>query len=588
MGYYLYLPAIFIHHDLGLKDFAWVNSMLETYKNTGYFYQASMGPLGVYVMKYSSGLAILNLPFFACGHLIAKFFGYTADGFSCPYQYSIAIGGLIYTLIGLFFITKSLLHYFNLRIVTICIFTLVFATNYFQLTTEYNTMQHNVLFALNAILIFCVIFWFESGRLKYLIGISITTAFLIITRPSEMVVIVIPAICFIQKLFAVKITGLRIILNIKKYGLHIVLAMFVFLAICSVQLIYWKIYTGKFFYFSYTDPAQGFFDFKQPHIADILFNYRNGWLVYTPVIYLSLLGFVFLYFKRSKIRIFFWPFLIYFILNLFLLSSWTYWWFASSMGNRAFMQSYAFLIFPMAAFFNFVFSKKIIFRVLLLLCLLFFCWLNLFQNWQIRRFGIDCQRLTKEYYWAIFGKTNAPAGANNLLSFDYGQTSDALWEDTLKLNKKRLVYEDYEPSEFNVNNLFKHSTLHSHSGKYSYRLDSSENFSPLFKFNWPEIITGDYAIIVANAYVFPSADVENNPAKLVGTFNWKGTNFCYNALNIDDTINHIKAGQWNKVSLIFTTSRSNSDEVQLFVYFWLRGKKEIFIDDFSVDVYRPE
>ncbi len=84
VGYYLYLPATFIHHDAGIKDFSWLQGILDTYKPTIGFYQAYTGPAGEYVMKYTMGLAILYEPFFFIAHWIAPVLGYPADGFSLP------------------------------------------------------------------------------------------------------------------------------------------------------------------------------------------------------------------------------------------------------------------------------------------------------------------------------------------------------------------------------------------------------------------------------------------------------------------------------------------------------------------------
>src|SRR5690554_3264293 len=61
-GYYLYLPATFIHHDPGLKDPGFVEEALQTYKGSTTLYQASEGPEGGLIIKYSSGLSILFLP----------------------------------------------------------------------------------------------------------------------------------------------------------------------------------------------------------------------------------------------------------------------------------------------------------------------------------------------------------------------------------------------------------------------------------------------------------------------------------------------------------------------------------------------
>ena len=36
-GYYLYLPATFIYHDLGLKDVSIIHEIIEKYNNTATF-----------------------------------------------------------------------------------------------------------------------------------------------------------------------------------------------------------------------------------------------------------------------------------------------------------------------------------------------------------------------------------------------------------------------------------------------------------------------------------------------------------------------------------------------------------------------
>ena len=41
--------------------------------------------------------------------------------------------------------------------------------------------------------------------------------------------------------------------------------------------------------------------------------------------------------------------------------------------------------------------------------------LNLFQTWQFEKRIINASRMSKEYYWAVFGNTSIPKGAEKLL-----------------------------------------------------------------------------------------------------------------------------------------------------------------------------
>lgn len=70
-GYYLYLPATFIYHDL--KGLEFRDSVFMPYGFTPDFQQASRHPeTGNFVLKYSSGQAVMMLPGFIIGHTWAK------------------------------------------------------------------------------------------------------------------------------------------------------------------------------------------------------------------------------------------------------------------------------------------------------------------------------------------------------------------------------------------------------------------------------------------------------------------------------------------------------------------------------------
>ena len=82
-GYYWYLPSVFIYKDLKHQSFK--DSILNKYRPTNTDFQQGMKlPNGNYVMKYSSGMAVMYLPFFTAAHLVAGALGYPRDGFSLP------------------------------------------------------------------------------------------------------------------------------------------------------------------------------------------------------------------------------------------------------------------------------------------------------------------------------------------------------------------------------------------------------------------------------------------------------------------------------------------------------------------------
>ena len=109
-GYYMYLPALFIYQDV--KQLSFGDSIIRKYYPTPDFQQAfHHAPSGNKVLKYSCGQAVAMLPFFLIGHAIAGVTDHPSDGFSKPYQVSIGVGMLLYTLIGMYFLYLVLMRY---------------------------------------------------------------------------------------------------------------------------------------------------------------------------------------------------------------------------------------------------------------------------------------------------------------------------------------------------------------------------------------------------------------------------------------------------------------------------------------------
>ncbi|MBN2747756.1 MAG: hypothetical protein JXR34_13600, partial [Bacteroidales bacterium] len=187
-GYYMYLPGIFIYHDV--KELRWLPEIENKYQLTGgELYQASRFKNGNYVFKYLGGVAILEAPFFAIAHLYAKFSPYPADGFSAPYQYALAIGALLYFSLAIFLLRHLLLLYFSDLATAITLLLLVFATNLPQYIAVESAMSHAYIFPLYALIIWLTIQWHKSPKpySAFLIGFIIGLA--TIARPTELVMV---------------------------------------------------------------------------------------------------------------------------------------------------------------------------------------------------------------------------------------------------------------------------------------------------------------------------------------------------------------------------------------------------------------
>ena len=384
-GYYLYLPAQFIYHDLALKDFTWVQHILDLYKPTIGFYQAYMGPVGDYVLKYSMGLAILYSPFFFLAHLFAMVAGFPPDGFSLPYQVAIAMGSIFYALLGIWIFRKLLLRFFSDQVTAITMVLIVLGTNYFQLTAFDGAMPHNVIFTLYAFVLWKTIQWHEKPGYKNAIILGIAIGLAILARPTSAVIVIVPLLWGIHDRESWKGKWQLIKGNYPQ-----ILIMILCLIIPPLlQMGYWKIHAGTFFYYSYEKGEK--LNLLAPYVWQVLFSYKKGWLVYAPMMAFAITGF---YFLADKNRGIFHSTFYFFLLNLFLVASWPTWWYGGSLGQRALMESYVILALPMGYFIQWLLEKKGLVKIPFYSVILFFLLLNLFQTWQYMNFIIDPSNMT--------------------------------------------------------------------------------------------------------------------------------------------------------------------------------------------------
>jgi len=192
-------------------------------------------------------------------------------------------------------------------------------------------------------------------------------------------------------------------------------------------MLYWKHLTGVFIYNSYADDNGKFF-FTHPNVFMSLFSYRKGWLLYTPVMLLLFPGLIFLW---RRYRHLFWPVFIYFILNIWIVSSWYIPWYGGSFGQRAYIASYSILALAIGAFFASLLNKrKIMTKILGLTIAAIFVFHNFFQLTQFRHGAIHYISMTREAYWDSFGRSYPSPRFQYLLSFpDYKSAKNGIYPD---------------------------------------------------------------------------------------------------------------------------------------------------------------
>ncbi len=421
-GYYWYLPSVFIYKDLKHQSFA--DSIRNKYHNASEFPGFQSGN-GNYVLKYSAGMACMYLPFFTVAHIFATLSHYPPDGFSPPYQLGIQIGGILIALLGLWYFRKLLGLFYNDKVVAIVLFVLVFGSNYLNFAALGTGMSHSWLFTIYVFLLLNTYYFYQKPSYKYAVRIGLLIGLATLARPTEIISLIIPLLWGLENfsLAGIKQKFAFLRINIKKIALAIICAF----AVISIQLIYWKYVSGHWLVYSYGE--QGF-SWLRPHIKQYPFNYRSGWLTYTPMLIFAFIGIIpFLQKGKNKVAV-----LTFFLLNFYIVSAWDIWWY----GGRAMIQSYVILMFPIAALVDVALRIRPL-KWLIAPFFLLFAYFNLWVIYEEHLKGglYDPYIMTKKYFWAVAGRFHILEEKKKLMD------TDELFEGTPK-NMKLLSFNNFE------------------------------------------------------------------------------------------------------------------------------------------------
>ncbi len=395
--YYGYLPATFIYHD-------WSFRFADRKGFTGHVWSLDL-PGGGRIQKMTMGVAYLYAPFFGIAHLWTKLTGGVSNGYSPNYHIALVWAGVFYLLLSLLILRKILNRFFADGITSLTILTLALATNLFNYAAWDGAMSHIYSFFLFACSLWLFLKWINkpSAGISFLLGL--TSGLIVLIRPSNLVFLLFLFLLFLfqDKSIREKVCFLT---GIKWNWLMLTAGFFFF---WIPQLIYWKMNSGHWLFYSYLGEP---FHFDRPQILNGLFSYRKGWLIYTPVMTFSLAG---IFLMKGKLKRWIIPVLTATLLNLYLVFSWWCWWYGGSFSARALVEFYVLLALPLGAFYSWIFKRQVIVRSITVGLLGFFIWLNLFQSKQYRTSLLHWDSMSKKAYWAIWGKESWPDNYQQML-----------------------------------------------------------------------------------------------------------------------------------------------------------------------------
>lgn len=391
-GYYAYLPSTFIYHDPEYK-FCFPGEEKVNYPGADFGLFMNITTNGKFINKYFIGTAVLEMPFFLIAYGTAPLFGHHMNGYSLPFQIAVALAAVFYVLLGLDQLRKLLAKMGVSELAqTITLLLVFFGTNLYQYTLGEPGMSHAFSFSMMAVFLNQAHNVFQGRDKKSILRMIVALSLVIMIRPvNGVAVFALPVIAGSWKSFA---DGIRFCFQ--HYG-RVAIGVGILALLVFLQLLTYKRTAGDWFADSYTGEH---LILTQPHIPEVLFSWKKGWFIYTPLMFVALFGIVFM--KNMFTRI---AFLLAMFVAVYVVSCWELWWYGGSFGMRPMIEYYPLMAIPLALLVEKTFRK---FWLALSVPLFgFLLVMSLVQHYQYITGIIPYYGMTEKKYWTLFFKTSA-------------------------------------------------------------------------------------------------------------------------------------------------------------------------------------
>lgn len=325
-GYYSYLPAVFIDHDISMK------TLFEETKNIAMDYLNRFTideSVSLYPNSYTTGVAIMQVPFFLCAHLIAILTNmWPADGISWPYQVSVFIAQVFYACLGLAFTYKLLQKYYDKNIALFATTSIAFATGLIFYSAFGGSFSHAFSFSAIALFLYSSVYAHEQGKLVYHLLAGMLLGLVTCCRVINIVFVLFYVLYGVETWETVK----KKVLD-KKVYLQFFAGFLGFILVFSIQMAYWKYAYGGWLVNSYVGAT---FSWSKPHVLEVLISAGRGLFIWHPIFIIAAIGIPYVkeHMNTAKFGLYF-SVLAY----VYVTSAWDCWWYGYSFGQRTFTDS---------------------------------------------------------------------------------------------------------------------------------------------------------------------------------------------------------------------------------------------------------
>lgn len=579
LGYYAYLPSTFIYHNHKSITELPVDRNISPFIITsfhGWREGNKPTPKGYVLDQYTYGVALMEAPFFFLAHAWEKAAGGDANGYSDAYVNAIKLADFVFALLGIAITYRILRRYFSANVSTVTMVLIFLGTNLFWFSVVQAGMAHVPLFLLYALLLLCTIRLYEAPRAGRFAALGFVAGLITIIRPTDIICLSIPLLYGVYNKETIRHRWQFILSH---YG-HIAFAALVFLVPVLPQLLYWKMMSGSFLYYSYGEQT---FQWKHPRLIEGLLYCKNGWLAYSPVMIFAVTG-MFLF---KRIRSWAWATWFIFPLYSYVIYSWYCYNYINGLGSRPMIHLYPLFAISLAAFVAFC-LQRVWTRILFSVVAVFFVVLNLNYSVQQSKGILVAQESNLTFNLHMF--LRGYLEYNDMVTYDIAE----IQPDKNKLTKLyTLACNNFEDS---VSDHF----IPDPTGRsrYIYQMRDEDYLPNAIETPWKGKYKDARWIKVTARFMNPGCTTYRHTLCLAITHGDKALesklisvenkiNFpYYNKERRPLTIDYCAAGAWGEVFFFVKVPAGIREGDMIKAFPWNLPKTPIFLDDLCVELYK--
>lgn len=534
-GYYGYIEGTLVHSDP-------LNTLHgEISGRNAYRSWMHEGLPGKYLPKMTMGLAYAWVPGFFIADAFARAFGYDRNGWATPYQLAVAFTAILFLLLGCWALWQVLNQRFSSWIASITVFLIFYGTNLLHYSTSDSGMSHVYNFGLITFYVWLNDRWLKSNKTKTLLAMSLVLGWIVLIRPTNITIgLITPIMLFVQQ------GSLQ-----RLFRPQLALAALLALIPIVPQLLFWKFTTGDWVHYSYEN--ESFYWFTGNAIKG-LFSYRNGWLLYTPIMLFALLG---LFVSKRNDKALHVASAIVLGLHIYITFSWWCWYYGGSLSIRPMIDMYALCAFGLAGFLDYVVKKSWTITFFSFLLMGALVWDNYLQTHYFQTGAITDSTMTKRSFWAYFMQPKEPSSLS-LIGDGY---RDA---DTDRLRKGLP-----ERTDFDTALIAEVARIDADERAGHFLLNPKNDFGQMLTVRAEDVVTEKKQLI---QILFETYAEDYEKAQVFGVvaFDKGELHYQYRVANLlfTDPIND----QWNRSSFFLRMPREVPMDAEMNVYLWFQGK----------------